>query len=664
MEVDEPSHDADDADPKEQRPKRDKKKKRQNEEDADGDADSEAASRHKSILEKKSKSLQMASEAPAAPEDDADDEEPALTYALGPLPQPEPVLPDTSAPTYSTLPEWLSAPIAVSQTTRVPFSTLGLPAAVAAHLAAKGFPDAFAVQTAAIPLLTPSSKTHASDLLVAAATGSGKTLAYALPVVRDVSTSIVTRLRTLVVLPTRELAAQAKEAFELCAAAWGEERGHKRVKIAVSIGSQVFKQEQDALVDRCMRYDPPARKKLRARDSDVDEEEDDDLEDLSDGEGFDDLLPGHVWEYTSKVDVLICTPGRLVEHMAQTPGFSLDHVRWLVVDEADKLLAESYQGWIDAVMPKLRSDGEGALLNARAFPGSAATGVRKVLLSATLTRDLGLLAPLQLRRPRLVVLQGDGAHAEHVLPEGLSEMAVRVREASMKPLYLVELLEGGHLGSGAVAPADDSDSDATSSDSDSDSSSSDGPSSRKPSSSTKKTYATTALVFTKSNESALRLARLLALLIPSLSTAPDSIQTLTSGTPTATRRRILRAFAQRRTRVVVASDLVARGIDIAGLDHVVNYDVPASVAAYVHRVGRTARAGRPGQAWTLVEDGESGWFWGKIGKGALIKRASAFKRVKVGGDDGWGEDRVQRYEEVLAQVGAEAQEGRKRGEKR
>ncbi|KZL83565.1 dead deah box helicase [Colletotrichum incanum] len=673
--------------------KKDKSKKKK---DCDGaeDEDDKVDARHKGVLAKATKYLKKAADAAQteAPEKmDVDEEaEEVEEHGLEPLPQPEPVSLDTSKPSYETLPHWLAAPIRVAPDTRTPFADIGINPKAAQILETKGFKDAFAVQTAAVPLLLPSCKHRQGDLLVAAATGSGKTLAYALPIVRDISQGTVTRLRALVVLPTRELVKQAQEVFELCAGAF-DGRDQKRVRIGISIGSQQLKHEQAALVEKEERYDPEAYRAAHQRELEAWKDVEEPTAD-SENAAVAGSLPDHVLDYASKVDVLICTPGRLVEHINLTPGFSLDYVRWLVVDEADKLLAQSFQGWLDVVMPKLRTN----KFSARDFPGSNLTGVRKVVLSATLTRDLSLLSGLQLRRPQLIVLEGDQADgtapiAEHTLPTLLKESAIRVHDANLKPLYLIDLLLGGHLmsetasktvsspagedddnddtsssddssdTSSEAGPDSDSDSD-TSSDSDSDSSSdaSSNAAAAAPKTKTARTlFTTTALIFTKSNESALRLSRLISLLHPSL--AP-SIATLTSTQKTSDRRRALRAFAGRRLRLLVASDLVARGIDLPLLDNVVNYDLPASAAGYVHRVGRTARAGRAGAAWTLVEDGESGWFWGKIAKPSSgIRRASKVERLRIGDPEtgGFGDERVREYEDALEKLGKEAGEARR-----
>ncbi|KAL7799759.1 P-loop containing nucleoside triphosphate hydrolase protein [Trichoderma ceciliae] len=666
--------------------KKEKKKKSQDVNMDDAPEEEEQDKRHRAVFERKAKSLRYAEiikEQGVAEEP----EEPAELHGLEALPQPEPAARITAKPTYETLPSWLSAPIRVSQDTRTPFADLGILPKAARVLEQKGYTEAFAVQTAALPLLLPTNKQQPGDLLVSAATGSGKTLAYALPIVRDLSNGVITRLRALVVLPTRELVKQAQEVFELCAKAYeGEDR--KRVRIGIAIGNQSLALEQDLLITKETRYDPETYKRLEQEASHrtLWSGTKDDLDELLTGPDTQRSNPrlgawqGQVTDFHSKVDILICTPGRLVEHIDQTPGFTLSYIRWLVVDEADKLLAQSFQGWLDVVLDKFKINHFGA----RDFPDMAYSGVRKILLSATLTRDLSLLNQLALRRPKLILLESgsDAQVAEHSLPELLREHAVRIHDANLKPLYLLDLLRSRHMAidsdttkldvateaqsdsssetsSDDSGPESESGSDTssysdTSSDSDSDADSS--ASAKKPRSQPCNLQTIPrSLIFTKSNEAALRLSRLLVLLDKSLAT---QISTLTSTTPTSIRRKTLRAFTTPSSslRLIIASDLVARGIDIPKLPHVINYDLPPSVAGYVHRVGRTARAGRSGCAWTLVGDGESGWFWGKIGKGAGVKRAQKVDRVMI---EEMSEERIEEYEDALEKLGKEALESRK-----
>lgn len=648
---------------------------------------------HKAVLEKAAKSMQESQRIQAdrttEPRDEDEDEaEPVEAHGLEPLPQPEPVVQDHSTPAYETLPGWIANPIRVTPTTNVSFTELGINTEAATKLEFKGYKNAFAVQTAVIPLLLPSPNRQ-GDVVVSAATGSGKTLSYVLPMVRDISQGVITGLRGLVIVPTRELVLQAKEVCETCASAFAGP-GKKTVRVGISMGNKQFEHEQADVIEEGQRFDPAGHKKWLQTHFDRD----------FDVSHLDDVrrpLPDHVMDYTSKVDILICTPGRLVDHINRTPGFTLDSVRWLVVDEADKLLAQTFQDWLSVVMPRLSCTT--AHPGARDFPDSNSSGVRKVVLSATMTRDLSLLNGLRLSRPNLVVLEGSKEESndqsrenktEHGLPELLEEFAVKIRDPNLKPLYLIDLLESAHMaptngadddtemkdaqddgtsssGSGSEVASADSDSSSDESDSDSDisaASSTHSPS-HEATSAPATTFRTTVLIFTKSNETAVRLSRLLALLSPSVS---PLIGTLTSTMRTSERRKTLRSFAARKLRILVASDLVARGIDLADLDHVVNYDIPTSVASYVHRVGRTARAGCKGRAWTFYTKGEAGWFWTAVaGKGESKSKGSASGHIKRKGkveevriDDRWEEGRLEEFEGTLETLGKEASAGRRR----
>jgi len=687
-----------------------KKRKQTNEKEAHtgGAVEGTPQTRHKSLLEKKEKSLKRAQKSSSETQDQAgtpsiqvgadEDAVAEEVHGLDPLPQPEPVSIAATIPTYETLPPWLAYPTRVSPNTRASFTGLGISPDLGINaqaekvLQSKGWNEAFAVQTAVIPYLLPSHERQ-GDVVISAATGSGKTLAYVLPMVRDISRGVLTRMRGLVVVPTRELVQQVQDVCETCSRAYTSPSS-KRVKIGVAVGSQAFKKEQAALTEEEQVYDPEGYRAYTERrgrwplGGETDEDPGLDLIETSRP------LPQHVIRNISKVDILVCTPGRLVEHLNSTPGFTLDYVRWLIVDEADKLLGQSYQQWLDIVMQRLSVEKPGA----RDFSDSNLRGVRKVVLSATMTRDLGVLDTLNLSRPRHIILEGTTQTGEEVkdvteysLPDLLRESAIKVTDEGQKPLYLVELLQSSHMQPSTPAPltngvrpaAADVDDDATSSSgSDSDASEldageSDDSGSRDRHGSAFDGFSTTALIFTKSNETALRLSRLLAILAPHLESV---IGTLTSTTRTSERRKTIRAFQAGNTRILVASDLTARGIDLPDLDYVINYDMPPSAEVYVHRVGRTARAGRPGHAWTLFTKKEGGWFWPEVagkgksrGVGTVIKRTGKVEQVVIGrikneGDvagptGAFSDVRVAEYEAALEQLGQEAVEVLKKGDK-
>ncbi|PPQ77116.1 hypothetical protein CVT25_010810, partial [Psilocybe cyanescens] len=453
---------------------------------------------------------------------------------------------------------------------------------------------------ALLPFLLPSKESELylpynppRDVCVSAPTGSGKTLAYVLPIIETLAYRVVTRLRALIVLPTRDLVAQVRETVEVLS------KGTK-LKIGTATGQHSFAHEQSQLV----------------QDKTVD------------------LLGG-----SSKVDILICTPGRLIDHLVGTPNFSLQHLRFLVVDEADRLLAQSFQDWLAQVLAATRvrpptsvaqqppseqeqesiarqsnpldsllPDGlSPTLLDSLAsysipsfFTEHKTTSCQKLLFSATLTRDPGKISALELRSPKYFIVQGsDANHPESNLmdvvtekfsmPTTLTEYMI-VSDPSEKPLVFFHLVHTRDI--------------------------------------------TNALVFTKSAESTLRLVRLFdffeAKRTQNQTFTPLVVRAYSSDLPSQERKSILEQFKNQKINILVCSDLISRGIDISHVSHVISYDVPVDMRKYVHRVGRTARAGRSGDAWTLVEQQEARYFKQMLKEAGHLE---SVKRVRVGEKD-------------------------------
>ncbi|KAL4062859.1 DEAD-domain-containing protein [Scleroderma citrinum] len=447
-----------------------------------------------------------------------------------------------------------------------------------------GITELFAVQTSLLPFLISQSSgasslypTYSSprDACVSAPTGSGKTLAYVLPIIEVLSSRIITRLRALVVLPTRDLVTQVRETFE----AIGKGRG---LKIGTVTGQHSFSHEQSQLV----------------------------------GESSTPLKGG-----TSKMDILICTPGRLMDHLNGTPNFTLQHLRFLVIDEADRLLAQSFHDWLaqvlvacdprrhwgdnlpvsspwndstlvptyDSVSPALLQ----AYLGCRTDVGEVKeSSCQKLLFSATLTRDPGKLASLGLRDPKYFIVQDqsegqpagslDLTSERFTMPANLMEHMI-ICEPSVKPLMLLHLIHNRSIRN--------------------------------------------ALVFTKSSESTSRLVRLIEF-FQEASTECERVvlRAYSSDLSASERRNILEKFKAQDIHILVCSDLISRGLDISHVSHVVSYDAPVDIRKYVHRVGRTARAGRTGEAWTLVEEQEARYFKGMLREYSHLER---IKRLKV-----------------------------------
>lgn len=646
---------------------------------------------HKKIRAKWEKSALLAREEPQSGEDEKADEDKAISpieaRGLVPIPQPQKVTHGEIKTQISALPDWLAHPAIASFSDTLSLDALGINSSTLSSLKQKGYKDAFAVQATVLPLLLPGPDQYDGDICISAATGSGKTLAYALPLIENLRDRPTTKLRGLIVVPTRELVTQARNYLEVCASG-------SKLQIGTAVGSKSIQEEQDHLVARGQRYDPEAYQAELEKDHDELEDLIDwDFDSLNHGRNTASNLTNYVDEYTSKVDILICTPGRLVDHMRSTKGFTLEQVQWLVIDEADRLLDESFQEWVDTIMPALAYQ---APLNpmdqqlAHTFHLFKHRTVRKIVLSATMTKDIGKITALQLRRPKMVLLEttqqppttGDTLSAEKSdeglardiqLPSTLVEFAVPIANAEEKPLYLIHLIESSN---GAVERIDSysrlsedrpksssiaSDDPTEDTDSDPDISSTSSVSSTSSShskiaeSETKQTPTDGILIFSSNNENALRLARLLTLLRPQW--API-IHTLTKSSSSASARKTISSFSTRthqgKGSILIASDRASRGLDLPRLAHVINYDMPSSVTSYVHRVGRTARAGREGVATTLIAHHEARWFWNDIARNKGIGRGEGRKVRRVESKREITEEERRSYAEALEVLGREA----------
>ncbi len=353
------------------------------------------------------------------------------------------------------------------------FAALGLSDVLLQPLARLGYDRPTAVQTSAIPLVLSGR-----DLMARAQTGTGKTAAFGLPMIdrllvherkprRDGAP------RGVVVVPTRELAAQVHQALTTYGAP-------VQLRCAVIIGGAGMRPQLDAL--------------------------------------------------RRGVDVVVATPGRLLDHMAQRT-VDLRQVEILVLDEADRMLDMGF-------LPALR----------RII--AATPRMRQTLLfSATLPREVTELARQFMREP-LHVDVSDGqtvtptvTHSVHTVGDGGKADALRqvLREAA----------------SGQ------------------------------------------ALVFCKTKRRSDRVGT-------QLKRAGIRAAVIHGNKSQGARNRALGDFKAGRVHVLVATDIAARGLDIAQLPLVVNYDLPLVAEDYVHRVGRTGRAGHTGRAVSLVSAGDRG----------------------------------------------------------
>lgn len=638
----------------------------------------------------------------------------------------------------SALPAWLANPTIVSADSQIKFKELGLKPEITERMSKLGFLEALPVQQALMPLLMspgePGSRFHPGtedmvpDVAVSAPTGSGKTIAYLLPMIEALRQEPRPgKLTSLIVVPTRELVLQVAAVAESLSKSSG-------LKIGMATSAGRFKDEQERLIRKGRQYDPSgyerlmdqARRRLHPSEDgfehseeslDITEAEESKWEKrMADGIA---CLAQHVPTYDSAVDILVATPGRLLEHLSYTVGFNLVHLQWLVIDEADKLLDNQYEGFLESLNAEIsrartneEQDSRERYLKAQAhWDEKRERRLRKVILSATVTRDISKLSSLRLQRPELVVVRGDtaleqanaGATGEidgaqensngFEVPTTLVEYCTPVGDGSEKPLVAIELIATRILREPNMPDAsmdkldaetsdDDSDSSSASdtsssisSDDDSSSSESDVESDNEESgdenhaeqtepsdmdialskrlaamsaqeskSGRKLVGPPTVLIFTASNESANRLSHLLKKLKPRWDRYITTL--VKSGKSNSVRIR----SRSSEPAIVISTDRAARGLDnFSGrpISHVIQYDVPRSVTSYIHRVGRTARAGTVGDAWTLYTHSEARWFMNEITKAVNVQRRGEVERVKLFNSSS---ELKGKYEEVLGSM--------------
>ncbi|KAL7578291.1 hypothetical protein ACA910_012704 [Epithemia clementina (nom. ined.)] len=513
------------------------------------------------------------------------------------------------------------------------------------NLERHGYTSFFPIQALSIPDVLTSERyaahqVQAQDLCITAPTGSGKTLSYVLPILQALSTRLVPRLCALVILPTRDLALQVHQVFQ-------EYVQGSNLQVGLAVGQSDFEAEQIALTRA-----GGVRTGGEFTDSSVSFHRLQTIDPTNLDLALDAFghiqAPGSYSELMEAgVDILVCTPGRLIDHLDCTPGFSLHHLRYLVVDEADRLLSERYQNWIDRVLNEVsnnkitkhdhartsfsdsltvnpispgRTKTEDALLmdcyeprtwrredflssmSSSSLPPSSTTvnvrrpvQLRKFLVTATMTRDPQKLESLRLVNPKIFNVHrlfslsngskandGGGDDNKFLLPSSLQEYSVDCT-SEQKPLVLcVAILQ--HLReqpNGLV------------------------------------------IVFAASVESSHRLARLLQLLLRQRGgdqsndvggfhpTLPDGtvfgVVEFSSALLQENRTNLVQLCRQQQREqrqgiaVVVCSDGMSRGIDLNSITLVINYDVPKFAKTYVHRCGRTARAGKPGTSICILK---------------------------------------------------------------
>ena len=348
------------------------------------------------------------------------------------------------------------------------FAALGLAAPIVRATTDLGWAKPTPIQNDAVP---PAR--DGRDVLACAMTGSGKTAAFLMPMIHRLLEHPTRATRALVLVPTRELAAQVHADFV-------ELSKHTSLRGAAVFGGVGMGPQTSAFRN-----------------------------------GF---------------DVIIATPGRLLDHMGQSDGYvNFKGLEILVLDEADRMLD---MGFLPAIKQVLRQ-----------IPAQRQT----LFFSATLPAPIVELSRQMLKDPARLNVERVSKPAAGI------EQAIWPVKESLKADLFIALLRANVIGN--------------------------------------------VICFTRTKHRSNRLADVLTKAgIPNARIHGNRSQ--------AQRTDALAGFKSGAVRVLVATDIVARGIDVEALEHVVNFDVPHVPEDYIHRVGRTARAEATGEAFTLVSPDE------------------------------------------------------------
>jgi ATP-dependent RNA helicase RhlE len=350
----------------------------------------------------------------------------------------------------------------------VPFSGFKLHADLLKGIRELGFTRPTPIQMDAIP-----PGVEGRDILACAMTGSGKTVAFLIPILNQLINVPRRTTRALILTPTRELAAQILEDLNDLAV-------HTPITGAAVFGGVGMGPQEHA--------------------------------------------------FRSGVDVIIATPGRLLDHF-DYPYAKMRGLEILVLDEADRMLDMGFLPDIKRVLKHIP------------------TRRQTLFFSATMPDPIANLAHQMLKNPAVINQERKSAPAVGVT------QAVYPVPQELKSSLLVALLESGLLND--------------------------------------------ALVFTRTKHRADRVADFLV-------RAGIAAERIHGNRSQSQRTLALAGFKSGKHRVLVATDIAARGIDVEALGHVINFDVPNVPEDYIHRVGRTARAQMTGDAFTFVSPAEEG----------------------------------------------------------
>lgn len=394
------------------------------------------------------------------------------------------------------------------------FASINLSRPILKGLSNLGFVKPTDIQARTIPIALMGK-----DICGGAVTGSGKTAAFIVPILERLlyRPRQTPSTRVLILCPTRELAAQVHSVAVKLA-------NHTDITFCLCVGGLSVKTQEQEL-------------KL-------------------------------------KPDVVVATPGRLIDHVRNSSGFHLDACEILVMDEADRMLEDGFADELGEII--------------KACPRSRQT----MLFSATMTDNVDQLVRMSLNNPVRLFVDPSNQAASRLIQE-----FVRIRQTreSDRAAVLLALC--------------------------------------------RKTFKKKVIVFFRSKAAAHQMKIMFGLM--GLSAAE-----LHGNLTQEQRLEALERFRDNEVDYLLATDLAARGLDIKGIETVINYNMPTQFAQYLHRVGRTARAGRNGRSVTLVGEADR-----KMLKMAIKSSVGAQVKNRV-----VNHELVQRYKQKVESLGPQIKE--------
>ncbi|CAG9796702.1 unnamed protein product [Diatraea saccharalis] len=427
------------------------------------------------------------------------------------------------------LPYWLSHPYNVSRDLQSQYFPLEdqnwLHKTLKSILNSEGITHLFPVQAQVIPFILQehslSNRLWRHDVCVSAPTGSGKTLSFVIPIIQLLLKETGHHIRAMVVLPVQELAMQIAKVFKKYCT-------RTALKVALLSGSTPLHQEQQKIVRH--------------------------TESLG---------------WVSEVDIIVCTAGRLVEHIQNTEGFSLKHLKFLVIDEADRIMDHIQNDWLYHMDKHIKLENElmsGKVSNLNwATLSKQKSPPQKLLFSATLSQDPEKLEQWGLFQPKLFSAapidkyEDDEYIRKYTTPSELHEQFVTCN-AEHKPLILYHFLMDLKWDK--------------------------------------------VLCFTNAAQTAHRLA----ILLNKWGQGNIKVAELSAALDRNKRDAVLKKFTNSEVNILIGTDALARGIDVPDCRYVISYDPPRNIKTYIHRVGRTGRAGRSGTAITILQQNQMNLF--------------------------------------------------------